>query len=63
MSDELINPHISAGIWTLYRNSIPSPWREAVFLDQWPGDTPMPKYGQRWGTPCHIRKVGSLCGC
>ena len=51
MSDELINPHISAGIWTLYRNSIPSPWRGAVFLDQWPGDTPMPKYGQRWGTP------------
>ena len=51
MSDELTNPHISAGIWMLYRHSIPSPWIEAVFPDHWPGGIPLPKYGQCWGSP------------
>ena len=34
MSDELTNYQVSADIWTLQRDSIPSPWIEAVFLDQ-----------------------------
>ena len=33
------------------RDSIPSPWMEAVFPDHWLGGIPLPKYGQRWGFP------------
>ena len=48
MSDELTNHQVSADIWTLYRDSIPSPWMKAVFLDH---GIPMAKYGQCWEFP------------
>ena len=33
------------------KDSIPSPWMEAVFPDHWLGGIPLPKYGQCWGFP------------
>ena len=63
MSDELTNPHISAGIGHYTETVFPLLEGRQYSLTSGQGIPPCPNMVNAGEPHDHIRKVGSLCGC